>query len=150
MYLTVSIGPYGESHRVFTSPFPLRPPRRFPTFHHRTFSSLCCLHINYFFINIRTHKKIEKQIHNLPSQEMILDCRTLFLTCYPLGHWYVLQMVKPKTYNWYKIPVVKPWLHFLYLNQYSIVLSLNSITIPWNSINSLYVKTYLSCKKKCQ
>ena len=40
---------------------------------------------------------------------------------------------KPKTYNKYQIPVVKPCLHFTSLKQYNIILSLNSIPIAWNT-----------------
>ena len=40
---------------------------------------------------------------------------------------------KPKTYNKYQIPVVKPCLRFTSLKQYNIILSLNSIPIAWNT-----------------
>ena len=78
MYLTDYIVPsHMESltaHRIFTSPFPsgsISP--------HFTIEPLPFVAYPIFFI--KTIKTIEKQIHNLPSQETIPDHGLCTLTC---------------------------------------------------------------------
>ena len=112
----------------------------FPTFHHRT-SSFCPLPI---ISSLEPSKNLKsKFITSPPARRSRIVAPENWLANHE-----TTKLTEAKTlYKYYQIPVVKPCLHFTSLDQYNIILSLNFISISWNSINSPWVKPYSPCAR---